>query len=269
MQSRKRVLITGSKGYIGQHLVKMLSNYSDVYNVVEFEGDINDNLTFYSTDTIVHLAALVRVNESITKPTQYYKNNLNGTINLLNRIVFNNFIFASTGTASNPVNPYAFSKRACEDVVKEHCIKKESNYTIFRFYNVTGTGGFSPTNPDGLLYNLMKAVNTGEFNLHGIDYNTKDGTCVRDYLHVNEVCESIIKAIDTPSNSIENLGTGRGYTVREIIDAFKLSNNVDFMINELPRREGDLEYMILDNVSNYMEQKYNLLDLLNMKGQNL
>jgi len=260
----KKIIITGSKGYIGQHLVKMLSHYNDLYEVIEYEGDINDKLTFYSVDTVIHLAALVRVNESVKEPSKYYNNNLGGTINILNKIVYNNFIFASSGTASSPNNPYAFSKRACEDVVKEVCNKKDLNYTIFRFYNVIGTDGFPPTNPDGLLYNLIKAANTGEFNLYGTDYNTPDGTCIRDYVHVNEICEALIKAIDKPANGLENLGTGIGYTVRAIIRAFKKVNNVDFTVNEYPRREGDLERTVLDNVSSYMSQKYQLEDLIKL-----
>ena len=257
-----KVLVTGHKGYIGQHLIKLLEDEYPNIEVMVYDGDLCDKYAFAVTDTIIHLAALVRVNESVKIPRKYYTNNIDSTVNLLERFTYKNFIFASSGTASNPQNPYALSKRVCEDLVVEKCVKSEKDYSIFRFYNVTGTSGFEPTNPDGLLYNLMKAVKTGKFHLHGIDYNTKDGTCVRDYVHVNEICHSLIKAIYQPSYSVENLGTGTGYTVREIIDVFKKVNNVDFEVIEEPRREGDLESMVLDNVSSYYTKLYDIERLL-------
>ena len=260
MDDMTKVLVTGSKGYIGQHLIKMLANTS--YEVVEFEGDVTDPYTFYSVDTVIHLAALVRVNESVKAPTKYYKNNVDGTINLLDRIVFNNFVFASSGTAARPDNPYALSKRICEDIVEEKCKQKGASFTNFRFYNVTGSDGFRPTNPDGLLYNLMNAVETGKFYLHGTDYNTGDGTCIRDYIHVNEICEALITAIHNPVNRLENLGSGVGYSVKHIIDTFKRVNNVDFEVIEGPRRPGDLESTVLEKNSLYLHVTHSLEQLL-------
>lgn len=260
--SKKRIAITGSKGYIGQHLVKMLSKHSDQYYVIEFEGDVTDPMSFESCHTLIHLAAKVRVNESIKKPYKYYFNNINGTFNVANRFVYENFIFASSATVTNPINPYALSKKACEDVILEKVKEKNTDYTIFRFYNVTGSDGFAPTNPEGLFYNLIQAEKTGEFNVFGNDYNTHDGTCIRDYIHVNEVCEALIKAIELPANKIENLGSGTGFSVNEMIDAFKQVNKVDFKVNHLPRREGDLESLVLDNVSEYMRLRYSLLQLM-------
>ena len=143
-----------------------------------------------------------------------------------------------------------------------YCIENTKTFTSFRFYNVIGSDGISPTNMDGLMYNLMKAKETGIFHLYGGDYNTPDGTPVRDYVHVNEICHSIQKAIETPANSLENLGHGKGYTVREMVDTFKLVNNCDFQINYCQRREGDLECSVLDNPSTYMESFYTLSQLL-------
>jgi UDP-glucose 4-epimerase len=213
----------------------------------------------------VHLAALVKVNESVLKPISYYDTNINGTVNVLQELFFKNFVFASTGTAANPINPYALSKRCAEDIVERYCIENSKTFTSFRFYNVIGSDGIAPTNVDGLMYNLMKARETGSFNLYGGDYNTPDGTPVRDYVHVNEICHSIKKAIETPANSLQNLGHGKGHTVKEMVDVFKLVNNCDFTVNYCQRRDGDLEYSVLDNPSTYMKSTYTLSQLLEIK----
>jgi len=135
------------------------------------------------------------------------------------------------------------------------------DYTIFRFYNVIGSSVTYPKNPDGLFYNLLRAKETGLFNIYGDDYDTKDGTCVRDYLHVIEVCNSIMLAIEKPSNSIECLGHGVGYTVKEMVDIFKLVNNCNFDVEYVERRKGDIGYYVLDNVSPYMKNMFSIVDL--------
>ena len=162
------------------------------------------------------------------------------------------------------MNPYAYSKRVSEDIVADISKKRGANYTTFRFFNVTGSDGFPPSNPDGLLFNLIQATKHGKFHLYGNNYDTKDGTCVRDYIHVNEVCEAIIEAIELPANKIENLGSGIGYTVKEIIDTFKRVNNVDFEVITEPRRPGDLERLVSlpSKASNYYTQSYTLDELM-------
>ena len=183
---------------------------------------------------------------------------MQGTINVLKNVPHHNFIFASTGAAENPNSPYGFSKRVAEDVVKELAY----DYTIFRFYNVIGSDGFPPTNPDGLMANLLDAISLGYFGLCGTNYETKDGTCVREYVHVNDICRALIKAIDAPSRNIENLAYGDTKTVREIVDIFKEVNNMDFEVRELPRREGDLPECYLKEPSKYMERNYSYADML-------
>lgn len=263
------ILITGGLGYIGQHLTRMLTSVDcqiDILDLADKKNpvDIRDlpNIT-KEYHTVIHLAALVKVNESVQYPEEYYKTNIIGTLNVLNQIKFKNFVFASTGTAKDVNSPYAVSKRVAEDLVSSICSRQGRDYTIFRFYNVLGSEGPAPTNPDGLFYNLIKAETTGKFNLFGTDYNTKDGTCVRDYVHVNEICRAVVRAIDCPSNSIENLGHGKGWTVKEIIEIYKQVNKVNFKINELPRRTGDLEISVLENSSKYMEHCYTIEQLLN------
>jgi UDP-glucose 4-epimerase len=225
--------------------------------------DIN-NLKDYNEqfDTVIHLAALVNVGESVREPTSYYLTNLLGTINVLGQLKFDNFIFASTGAAVGAASPYGISKRAAEDVVTHYCTQQRKEYTIFRFYNVIGSTGFAPTNVDGLFYNLNQAELTGSFQLHGTDYNTKDGTCVRDYVHVNEICYALVTAIEQPANALENLGHGNGWTVKEIVELYKQVNNVDFNIIEMPRRLGDLESSVLTNVSKYMKKNYTIEELV-------
>ena len=275
----KKVLITGSSGYIGQHLVKLLKK--DDYEVFGLDKsarfndylapnhfiklDIAENFVKWPTtvfDTVVHLAALVKVNESVKKPISYYDTNINGTVNVLQETFFKNFVFASTGTAANPINPYALSKRCAEDVVERYCIENSKTFTSFRFYNVIGSDGIAPTNPDGLMANLIKARETGVFNLYGGDYNTEDGTPIRDYVHVNEICEAIRMAIETPANKLENLGHGKGHSVLQMATTFRLVNECNFQINYCQRREGDLEYSVLDNPSSYMKSIYTLPQLL-------
>ena len=278
MGMMKKVLITGNSGYIGSHLSKMLADSYEVYgldiNLPQtdclkdwYNIDIRKLFTIdQEFDAVIHLAALVNVGESEQQPISYYITNLNGTMNVINKIKTKNFIFASTGAAAGCESAYGISKRAAEDVVREYCtIHNPKDYTIFRFYNVIGSDGFAPTNPDGLMYNLMKAKEKGEFTIFGNDYDTRDGTCIRDYVHVNEICDALRSAIEKPSNQIECLGHGVGYTVAELVNKFREVNNIP-NINLLtkigPRRKGDLAVSVLDNVSPFMKKLYTLEQLL-------
>jgi UDP-glucose 4-epimerase len=272
----KKILITGCSGYIGSHLSKMLANDYEVHglDIEEPQAPLNEfyrcdiNRQFVipgdiEYDSVIHLAALVRVGESEQIPIKYYITNLNGTMNVINKIKTKNFIFASTGAAQDCSSAYGISKRAAEDVVREYCTQhKPQNYTIFRFYNVIGSDGYEPTNPDGLMYKLMEAKTTKEFTIFGDDYNTSDGTCVRDYVHVNEICDALKQAIEKPSNSIECLGHGVGKTVIDIVNMFKEVNNIDFEVKVGPRRKGDIESSVLANVSPYMRNLYYMEELL-------
>jgi len=268
-----KILITGNSGYIGSHLTKYLINEHELYgldikphvikNNGQYKLDITNNFELDQTfDVCVHLAALVNVGESEQKPTDYYKTNINGTLTVLNRVKAKHFIFSSTGAAEYCHSPYGVSKRAAEDVVKEYCNNNFTDYTIFRFYNVIGSDGIKPTNPDGLFYKLLEATRTGEFTIYGKDYDTIDGTCLRDYVHVLEICNAIKLAIERPSNGIECLGHGVGYSVSEIVNLFCKVNNVDFDIKYGTRRKGDLPISVLENVSSYMKQLYSMEELL-------
>lgn len=273
----KKVLVTGSSGYIGSHLCKMLKGNYEVHGL-----DINEPIVpvdkFYKVDinrlftipdqtdpydAVIHLAALVNVGMSETMPILYYITNVNGTMNVLNKVPTKNFIFASTGQASLCANPYSISKRAAEDCVTEYCTKHSpKDYTMFRFYNVIGMDGIKPTNPDGLMSALMKAGTTGEFTIFGDDYQTKDGTCMRDYVHVYEICNALMMAIEDPANGLENLGHGFGLSVRDMIKLYKKTNNVDFQVKVGPRKKGDPAVSVLSNPGRYMKEMYKFEDLL-------
>jgi UDP-glucose 4-epimerase len=272
----KKILITGSSGYIGSHLCEMLGEQYEVHGLDMVDPCVSLN-EFYRCDirkpflvpgdiefdAVIHLAALVNVGESEQKPISYYITNLNGTMNVVNKIKTKNFIFASTGAAVSCESAYGISKRAAEDVVREFCtLHRPTPYTIFRFYNVIGSTVVAPTNPDGLMYNLMKARETGEFTVFGNDYGTSDGTCVRDYVHVNEICDALQQAIEKPSNSVESLGHGVGYTVNEIVNLFQKVNDTDFNVKKGPRRKGDLAVSVLEDVSPYMRNLYTMDELL-------
>jgi len=274
----KKILITGNSGYIGSHLSKLLDGEYELYGMdlvnpqhpvtKHYKHDIRQNVPANSIvfDCVVHLAALVNVGQSETHPTDYYMTNFCGTLNVMNTVKFKNFVFASTGAAEGCMSAYGTSKKAAEDCVREWCTYKNIPYTTFRFYNVIGTDGFQPTNPDGLMSNLIKAIDTGTFTIHGTDYDVStDGTCVRDYVHVMEICEAIKTAIEQPSNSIECLGHGVGYTVKEMVNLFCRVNDVDFSISSGPRRKGDLPSSVLEDVSRYMKSMYSMEDLLKIQ----
>ena len=270
----KRILITGSSGYIGQHLCRVLAGeyvvgLDRVFKPQHAEKFIQEDINSLNClddhyDVVVHLAALVNVGDSMKWPMRYYQTNVTGTLNVMEKVSYDHFIFASTGAASNPDSPYGLSKKVVESLVRNYCTLNNIDYTIFRFYNVIGSAyEIDPTNHDGLMYNLMKARETGEFNLYGNDYDTLDGTAVRDYIHVLEICKAIKLAIQRPSNLLlENLGSGRGYTVQQIIDTFKKVNGCDFNVNVKPRRKGDLAHSVLHDVSPYMQKQFTLEEML-------
>lgn len=272
-----KILITGNSGYIGSHLSQILLKTDNLeihgldkddpilplhkffkQNIIEdAEWGIQEEY-----DCVIHLAAEVAVGTSVITPTIYYQTNTIGTLNVLKKIKTKRLVIASTGAAAGLGSPYGISKRAMEDIVFEYCKNNNIPFTVFRFYNVTGSDGIEPTNPDGLFASLISATKTGKFTIFGDDYNTKDGTCVRDYTHVNEICHAVIQGMSESTNQIENLGHGVGTTVKEMVRMFKEVNHCDFEVIIGPRREGDLEISVLSNPSKFMKKIYNIEELL-------
>jgi UDP-glucose 4-epimerase len=274
-----KILITGNSGYIGSHLTQLLNKRNDLelYGLdrnapqLPVKEQSRNNIAMpgyfmwqrdFEFDCVIHLAAEVAVGRSVTNPIVYYQTNTMGTLRILQELKYKRFIHASTGSAGPMNNPYGISKRASEEIVDQYCKEHDIPFTTFRFYNVTGSDGIKPTNPDGLMWNLMNAQKTGVFNLFGDDYSTLDGSAVRDYTHVNEICGALEQAIDRSTNQIENLGHGVGTTVKQMIELYKKVNNCEFDVRICPRRAGDLERSVLDNPSPFMQQLYTMEDLL-------
>ena len=179
------IVVTGSAGYIGSTLTKKLTALG--YDIDTWDIRQPMETPMENVKCVVHLAALVRVGESVKRPLDYYDTNVTGTLNVIRAFPNAKMVFASTGAAFSPDSPYGHSKVMAEQIVKDSC----KEYTIFRFYNV---GGGSPTNPEGLPLCIEKAKETQEFTLFGDDYETKDGTCVRDYIHVDDITDAIVRA---------------------------------------------------------------------------
>jgi UDP-glucose 4-epimerase len=278
----KKILITGNAGYIGSHLSKMLISKGGyelhgldkqkpkislakhyLQDIRDIKWDMKD-----SYDCVVHLAAEVAVGRSVKNPILYYTTNTQGTLNVLRNVTTKRFIHGSTGSAGPMNNPYGISKKGAEDIVEQFCRENSIPFTTFRFYNVTGSDGVDPTNPGGLMWNLINAEKTGIFNLFGDDYDTEDGSAVRDYTHVNEICTALISAIEESTNQIENLGHGVGTTVKQMVELYKNVNHCDFQVKICPRRQGDLERSVLDNPSKFMQKLYTMEELLKVSDGN-
>jgi len=253
------VLITGAEGYIGKILASKMQDIRfrktdigvwDIRNPNKYRVK-ND------VDIVVHLGALVRVGESVRDPLKYYDTNVSGTINILKTFPNAKMIFASTGAAFDADSPYGKSKVMCEEIIKDVC----KDYTIFRFYNV---GGGNPTNPEGLPLAIQKAKETGTFTIFGDDYNTKDGTCIRDYVHVEDITDALIRAVKEPGamTDYEPLGSGNSYTVREYVDAYIKKYGKQFEVVVGDRRAGDLERSEVPFLSNFITPTKTLEDIV-------
>jgi len=262
-----KIAIIGSNGYIGSNLARTLKDTNHDIHLIDInDWDIRktpmqDGSPHYwlSFDVVVHLAALVRVGESVEKPWDYYNTNINGTQKIITHFPDTKIIFASTGAAFDPTSPYAKSKAAAEDLIRNQC----KDYTIFRFFNV---GGRTPSNPEGLYAATLNACESGTFTIYGRNYNTKDGTCVRDYVHVDDLCDAIIRAIYEPGSmtEYEPIGSGKSYTVLEYVNAFLEENGPKFKIEFGPRREGDNESSEVPFMSKFMNPQKTLKDIVKL-----
>lgn len=294
-----RVLVTGGTGYIGSHTVVQLieAGYQPVIidNLVNSNIDVLDKIQtitgakpdFYELDlvnlveleevfkkekidSVIHFAALKAVGESVSKPLEYYSNNLIGTLNLLQmmkKYQVNNFVFSSSATvygnpASNPItedfplsttNPYGATKLMIEDVIRDYCKANPSfNASILRYFNPVGAhkSGLIGEAPNGIPNNLMPYITkvaTGELeylSVFGSDYDTHDGTGVRDYIHVVDLADGHLKALEklkeNPGLITVNLGTGNGYSVLDLVKAFEKASGVTLPYKLAPRRPGDI-----------------------------
>ena len=283
MSYLKKVLVTGAYGYIGSHTVKALAERG--YHVTALDkkatsnkikryahqiiiDDIADSFLWYGRfDHIVHLAGAISVEESELKPWKYINRNINGTYNALNNSIHHvdgiNITFASTAAAFTPVSVYAQTKLLAEKLIKQ----KADKYTIFRFFNVAGNDGeFKQVGKATHLIRIAAEAAAGKrpfIQINGTDWDTPDGTCVRDYVHVMDVVNGIEKSIQYPSNNdFDCIASGHGYSVREVINTMKKVSGVDFPVVEGPRREGDAPITLMpDNVEKYIDPYYTLEDM--------
>lgn len=273
-----KIAVIGATGYIGSHLSYQLKNRNYIVdgfdinlnqNQIDFvdsliQYDIRNKIEFPTKyDCVVLLAAKTKVHHSVLNPFAYYETNIIGTKNVLECFDTNHIIFASSGSAFNPdASPYARSKRAAEDVVAEH----GTPFTNLRFYNVSGNDRFHKF--DDERYHLIRraaATANGLYNsmnIYGNDYNTIDGTCVRNYTHINDIVGGIINSIDHgPMNTpYECLGNTTGYSVKEVIDTIKNVSGVDFPVFVKPRRLGDVDKSVVPESSKLFKENYSLED---------
>lgn len=234
----------------------------------------------------VHFAASLIVGESVQKPLQYYKNNVINTTNLIDlcaRYGVKNFIFSSTAAVYGepepnlvpisecaplaPINPYGASKMMSERVLEDTSKIGSINYVALRYFNVAGA---CSANTDE---NLAQGLGLGQrsknathlikvavecavgkrksMEIFGQDYDTKDGTCVRDYIHIDDLASAHLSAFefltDSGKSEVFNVGYNRGYSVKEVIECVKKVSGVDFVVNPAKRREGDPSMLIASN----------------------
>ena len=245
----------------------------DILNKNDLKLIFND----YKFDGLIHMAALKAVGDSMVNPGLYTENNIVGSINLITEAVkhgIKNIIFSSTAAVygepiynpidekhpTQPINHYGFTKLAIENYLNWMNKMHGINYAALRYFNAAGYSTdrslikFKEKNPQNLLPIVMEVANgTREsFDVYGNDYNTEDGTCIRDYIHVLDLADAHIKALENlaSSNSKKitlNLSTGSGYSVLEVINTAEKSTGKKIKYNVVDRREGDPEVLISSN----------------------
>lgn len=226
-----------------------------------------------SFDGIIHFAAYISMGESMLNPGLYFENNVHGTLNLLEyatQFSVQKFIFSSTaGVYGNPVkvpipeehqkipeNPYGESKYIVERILSWYQKIHKINFVVLRYFNACGASldgshGEDHDPESHIIPNIMKAVlNNTTFTLFGQDYNTPDGTCVRDYIHVLDLIEAHIlslKLLESKTGGFTfNVGTGKGYSNNEVVDMVKRITGTDISLEIGPRRPGDADSLIAD-----------------------
>jgi UDP-glucose 4-epimerase len=260
------ILVTGGSGYIGSHIVRVLEEAGQKSVSVDLkigtDLSLPQSIKYLSkvikennVSSVIHLAALKSVNESVSNPEKYYLNNLSGLYNLLQamrncsvkRLVFSSSAavygtiesgVATEDSICNPINPYGETKLIGEWMIRSACNEWGLNATCLRYFNVFGHGweDLKDTSANNLMPIIQNHLdNKTSLSIFGNDYETKDGTCVRDYVHVMDLVEAHIASLNNLSGfNIFNVGTGDGITVLEIASKFKeLRHHME------PRRSGD------------------------------
>lgn len=294
------ILVTGGAGYIGSHTVLellqqgseviVLDNLSNSSNeslkrvkqitekeITFYQGDVQDRecldeiFKHHNIDSVIHFAGLKSVGESVAKPIEYYQNNVQGTLTLVDAMrdagVFK-LVFSSSATvygnpASLPIredfpvggttNPYGTSKLMVEMILQD-IVKSDDRFALalLRYFNPVGAhkSGLIGEDPNDIPNNLLPYISQvavgrlEKLSVFGDDYNTKDGTGIRDYIHVVDLALGHLKALeriaDNTGAHIYNLGTGNGYSVLEMVNAFEKASGQAVPYQISPRRSGDI-----------------------------
>ncbi|MDP5306579.1 UDP-glucose 4-epimerase GalE [Paracoccus spongiarum] len=284
----RKVLVTGGAGYIGSHACKALAragylpvtldNLSTGWrDAVKFgplvHADLLDRAALdaafaeHRPVAVLHFAALSQVGEAMAQPGRYWRNNVTGSLNLIEAAVAAgclDFVFSSTcatygdrdgevldeTTPQAPLNAYGASKRAIEDMLADFAASDGLRHVIFRYFNVAGAdpegevGEFH--RPETHLIPLILDAVDGKraaLTIHGTDYPTPDGTCIRDYVHVMDLVDAHVAGLDRlragGGSRVFCLGTGDGFSVREVVEATRHVTNRAVPMQDGPRRGGD------------------------------
>lgn len=254
------------------HQATILDNFSTGYRSAlvpgaeAVTGDISDASTLFKRatyDAVLHFAARIAIEESMERPGDYFANNVGGVITLVNAMLehgVKRLVFSSTAavygvpeevpvseaTPFNPNNPYGESKAIVEQMLRWYGERSGLTYAALRYFNAAGASGRlgEDHRPETHLIPLVIDTALGLrpcLDLYGTDYPTRDGTAVRDYVHVLDLAEAHLLALERLENDpiVCNLGSEKGCTVQEVIDAVKEVSGRDFPVREAPRREGD------------------------------
>ena len=236
---------------------------------------ISEVLEQFKPDAVMHFAAFIEVGESVENPRKYYENNTVKTLSLLDAMLehdVKNFIFSSTAAVYGnpekvpipetetvkPINPYGQSKACIEKILSDYSKAYGLKFVSLRYFNAAGAdpeGRIGEShNPETHLIPLILKTAKGEresIKIFGTDYPTPDGTCIRDYIHVDDLAEAHILALkyllDGGESDIFNCGYGHGYSVKEVIETAKRVTGVDFKVEEADRRPGDPAILVADS----------------------
>ncbi len=240
------------------------------------ESDITRVFEKYKISKVMHFASSIIVPESVSNPLKYYENNVLSFINLVKQMrkaSVNKIIFSSTAAVYAPPkkvpipeeallvpsNPYGETKLMCERILRDlAAAHKDFSYVIFRYFNVAGAyekGGIGESHePETHLIPIVLETALGQrkfLQVYGDDYPTADGTCIRDYIHVDDLCEAHFLALQNletkARNQIFNLGSQKGFSVKQVIDVAKKVTGKDFAVKVSVRRAGDGPRLIADS----------------------
>jgi UDP-glucose 4-epimerase len=282
-----KVLVTGGAGYIGAHVSELLQEngysvriFDDFSNGLDkrvknfkdiFNGDITDREAVLKSmdgmDAVIHLAAKKAVGESVSNPLKYYTNNVGGTMNVLAAMSLkkvNKLVFSSSAAVyspsekdaieesdpTDPLSPYGATKLLSEQLISKVGQAEGFSTISLRYFNVVGSKKveFGDNSRDNLVPKVFAAYKEGKSpEIYGADYPTKDGTCIRDYIHVQDLAEAhlvALKQLDTKVDGVYNVGSGTGYSVKEIFDQLEESMAVKLNPVISARRSGDSPKLI-------------------------